>query len=58
MPVVEGRTAESFGTYFSQKIATNVGMAVVDSEGVYNGKCKLMVQNRNFIMEKGHNKNL
>ena len=24
-------------------------MAVVDSEGVYNGKCKLIVQNRNFM---------
>ena len=49
--VTECRVAESFGNYFSQKINTNVGMTVVDSDGVYNGKCKLIVQNRNFMQK-------
>ena len=26
-------------------------MTVVDSSGVYNGKCKLVVQNRNFMLK-------
>ena len=49
MPIAEGGSAGSFGSYFSQKIATNVAMTNVDTNGVYNGKCKLIVQNRNFM---------
>ena len=51
VPVPEGQVAESFGNYLSQKISTNVDMTVVDSRGVYNGKCKLVVQNRNFMLK-------
>ena len=43
------RARECFGSYFSKKIATNVGKTTVDSAGVYNGKRKLIVQNRNFM---------
>ena len=49
--VPEGQIAECFGNYFSQKISSNVAMTVVDSSGVYNGKCKLVVQNRNFMLK-------
>ncbi len=52
VPIAEGTAAESFGKYFSSKIAANVAKARVGEIGVYNGKCKLLVQNRNFMM--GH----
>ena len=48
-PVAEGCAAESFGSYFSSKIKLNVSKAKVVSNRVYNGKCKLLVQNRNFM---------
>ena len=33
----------------SQKVNSNVSKARVNAGGVYNGKCKLIVQNRNFM---------
>ena len=38
--------AGSFARYFANKIQTNVSRARVNVGGVYNGKCKLIVQNR------------
>ena len=43
--------AGSFARYFANKIQTNVSRARVNVGGVYNGKCKLIVQNRNFMTE-------
>ena len=34
-----------------KKIKSNVARAHVNLNGVYNGKCKLLVQNRNFMTE-------
>ena len=42
--------AGAFGNYFSNKIEANVSKSCVDVNGVYNGKCKIIVQNRNFIV--------
>ena len=44
-----GRAAASFGTHFSDKIKLNVNKSKIDHENVYNGKPKLIVQNRNFM---------
>ena len=43
--------AGAFASYFSTKIKTNVSRARVDANGVYNGKCKLIVQNRHIMTE-------
>ena len=48
--VAEKDAAESFGSYFSNKIKSNAAQAMLNRNGVYNGKCKLIVQNRNFMM--------
>ena len=48
-PVPVGGAANSFANYFSEKIRTNSSKTKVDFEGVYNGKCKLIVQDRNFM---------
>ena len=44
-------TAGAFGNYFYSKIKSNVSKAQVNVGGVYNGKCKIIVQNRNFMTE-------
>ena len=41
--------AGAFARHFSQKVNSNVSKARVNAGGVYNGKCKLIVQNRNFM---------
>ena len=41
--------AGAFATHFSEKIKLNVARARVNANGVYNGKCKMLVQNRNFM---------
>ena len=43
--------ANSFAKHFNEKIKLNVSKTKVDPNGVYNGKCKLIVQNRNFMQK-------
>ena len=43
--------AGAFALYFSNKIKANVNGARVNANEVYNGKNKLIVQNRNFMTE-------
>ena len=52
VPIVEGGVAESFAKFFHEKIKNNVLKTVINPDLVYNGKCKLIVQNRNFMLEK------
>ena len=49
LPIPEDCVAESFGNYFSEKVRINISKANVDQTNVYNGKCKLIVQDRNFM---------
>ena len=49
-----GCHAGAFAQYFSSKIAANVNKARVDSNGVYNGKNKLIVRNRNYNTHPEH----
>ena len=51
VPVAEGTVAESFANFFRDKIGDNVSKTNVNSNAVYNGKCKLIVQNRNFMQK-------
>ena len=48
IPVAENDIANSFASYFSQKVTSNVNKTKVDPN-VYNGRCKMLVQNRNFM---------
>ena len=48
-PVAEGDTAACFANFFYEKVQSNVAKATLDANGVYNGKCHLIVQNRNFM---------
>ena len=50
-PVAPGDIANSFARHFSDKIKMNVNKTNVNMNTVYNGKCKLLVQNRNFMLE-------
>ena len=43
--------AGAFAGHFNEKIMLNVSRTKVDVRGVYNGKCKLIVQNQNFMTE-------
>ena len=45
LPVAPGQAASSFAGYFSNKVRENVSKNVIDPDNVYNGKCKLIVQN-------------
>ena len=49
-PVAEGLVAQSFGSYFSSKIKFN--NAHIDVNEIYNGKNKMIVQDRNFMTRK------
>ena len=49
VPVAEGCADESLGNFFSEKIKSNVSRTVINRNNVYNGKCILLVQNRNFM---------
>ena len=51
VPVAGGDVANSFAKHFSEKIKLNVSKARVNLNGVYNGKCKIIVQNRNFMQK-------
>ena len=44
--------AGAFAKHFYNKIKVNVAKTRINTDGVYNGKCKLIVQNRNFMTEK------
>ena len=48
VPILPGSSAECFAEHFNDKIKTNVNQWKLDPE-VYNGKCKLIVDNRNFM---------
>ena len=43
--------AGAFAGHFNEKIRLNVSRTKVDVCGVYNGKCKLIIQKRNFMTE-------
>ena len=47
--VVAGEAANSFAKFFHEKVTANVAKSKVVINNVYNGKCKLIVQNRNFM---------
>ena len=49
IPVAPGQAASSFAGYFSSKVIANIRKTNVDPNNVYNGKCKLIVLNRNFM---------
>ncbi len=50
-PVAGCDVANSFAKHFSDKIKLNISKTNVNLNAVYNGKCKLIVQNRNFMLE-------
>ena len=50
-PAACGDVANSFARHFSEKIKLNVSKTSVNLNIVYNGKCKLLVQNRNFMQK-------
>ena len=52
VPVQGGDIAGSFAGHFHDKIDLNASRARVVPGTVYNGKCKLIVQNRNFMTRK------
>ena len=52
MPVPRNSLANSFGEHFSSKVKRAVGGLIIDQNNVYNGKCKMLVQNRNFMEKK------
>ena len=52
IPIADGRAADSFAKHFHEKVKLNVAKTKVVVNNVYNGKCKLIVQNRNFMTEK------
>ena len=52
LPIAVGRSADSFAEHFHEKVKLNVAKTKVVVNNVYNGKCKLIVQNRNFMTEK------
>ena len=45
LPIVGDNMAESFAKIFCEKIRINVSKTNVNPSLVYNGKCKLFVQN-------------
>ena len=48
LQVPVNQLADSFASHFQSKVSTNVLKTKVNSS-VYNGKCQLIVQNRNFM---------
>ena len=50
-PVACSDVAKSFAKHFHDKIKLNVTKAKVNLDVLYNGKNKLIVQNRNFMSE-------
>ena len=52
IPIAAGRTADSFAKHFHNKVRLNVAKTKVDVSNVYHSKCRLIVQNRNFMTAK------
>ena len=52
VPTAEGRTAQAFGHYFYTKIKSNIEKTCINKDTIYNGKNKMIVQNRNFMTRK------
>ena len=52
LPVAPGQAASLFAGYFATKVRENVSRTVIDLDNVYNGKCKLIVQNCDFMTLK------
>ena len=52
VPIAGSDLADAFASHFDNKVRTNVALARVDPNGVYNGRCQLLVQDRLF-MDKG-----
>ena len=48
IPVAENDIANSFALHFSKKVTSNVKKTKINPN-VYNGKCKMLVQDRNFM---------
>ena len=48
VPIAADNIAGSFAAHFNEKVISNVQKTRV-SPNVYNGKCKILVQNRNFM---------
>ena len=51
-PILPGTSAECFARHFSDKIKINVALSKLDPKA-YNGKCKLIVDDCNFIHRFG-----
>ena len=51
IPVAGSDLANAFASHFDNKVRSGVALARVDPNGVYNGRCQLLVQNR-FFMDK------
>ena len=49
LPIAAADVPNSFAAYFNEKVENTVARAKVINQGLYNGTCKLMVQNRNFM---------
>ena len=48
-PIAGGDAANSFAKYFNDKVKLNKGKTHVNPNIVYNGKCKQIVQDINFM---------
>ena len=48
VPIAAGNIAGSFAAHFNEKVISNVQKTRVNPN-VYNGKCKIIVQNCNFM---------
>ena len=46
--VPPAKTADAFAKFFQDKVLAHSSKALIKDD-VYNGKCKLIVQNRNFM---------
>ena len=51
IPIAPGTSAECFARHFSEKIKSTSSKCKIGG-GVYNGKCKLVVDCRNFMTKK------
>ena len=49
VPVAGSDLADAFASHFDNKVRTSVALARVDPNGVYNGRCQLLVQDRFFM---------
>ena len=52
LPVAVDERAQKFADFFHQKVKNNVELSNINPSSVYNGKCKMIVQNQNFMTKK------